>query len=47
MYLQRNIGGYWIARYRGVAYFTGTRNISYAIGFALYLNGAPQSFTSN
>lgn len=46
MYLSKNIAGIWIARFKGTTYYTGTRIIADAIAFALYADGAPQSFIS-
>lgn len=44
MTLIRNLGGYWLARYKGATYYTATRNASHAIAFALSMNGKPQLF---
>ena len=42
MTIIRNTGGYWIVRYKNVAYYTGTRNVGDAIAFAHKMNGSEQ-----
>lgn len=45
MIAMRNIGGWWVIRFKGVAYYTFTRDIGEAIAYAYEKNGAEVDYS--